>query len=246
MKRTVSVFKDRRGFIHVVFIILLGVFLTQCSTKPEPPVFVQELLPYADDALEPYMSAKTISFHYGVHYAAYVKNANMLMKELDVDEKTPEDVIVKAFEEMDDDKAYRGLYNQAAQAWNHAFFWKCMKPDGGGAPCCDMLYPLTQTFGSYEQFKESFIAAGKGLFGSGWIWLVSDEDGVLSILTTADAHTPLAHGFTPILTVDAWEHSYYLDYQNKRGEYIQAVLEHLVNWEFVASQYNTIVRPDKE
>lgn len=191
------------------------------------------------------MSAKTLSFHYGVHHAAYVANANKLMKERDMDDRIPEEVILKAFEESED-KEYLALYNQAAQAWNHSFFWNCLKPEGGGSPCCDMLYPIKQAFGSYDQFKIDFISAGKGLFGSGWVWLVADKDGQLSILTTADAHTPLAYGFTPLLAIDVWEHSYYLDYQNKRAEYIQAVLEHLVNWEFVASQLDPIIHPKKD
>lgn len=246
MKRSVLGLNGFSVFVRVVCVVFLGVFLTQCSSKPKSPVFVQEPLPYAQDALEPYISAKTMSFHYGVHHAAYVTNANKLMKELDVDEKTPEEVILKAYEEMEDEKEYQNLYNQAAQAWNHSFFWKCLKPEGGGSPCCDMLYPLKQAFGSYEQFEADFIDAGKSLFGSGWVWLVADKEGNLSIITTADAHTPIAHGYTPLLTVDVWEHSYYLDYQNKRADYIKAVIEHLVNWEFVASQLAPVIHPEEE
>lgn len=231
MKKTVTVTQRLKMFPWFLALVLSSVFLTHCSSEPTGPVFVQEPLPYAETALEPYMSSKTLAYHFGKHHAAYVKNANAMMKELSVKGKTPEEVIIKASKK----EKYHGLFNQAAQAWNHSFFWNCLTPGGGGAPTGDLLHKIDQAFGSVDQFKSDFIAKGKGVFGSGWVWLVADEDGDLSIMTTADADTPVAHDLTPLFGVDVWEHSYYLDYQNKRTDYLAAILEHLVNWDFVAS-----------
>ena len=229
MKRHVSMF---RRYCFVGAIIFLSLFLTHCSSEHKGPVFIQEPLPYAQNALEPYMSAKTLSFHYGIHHAAYVKNANKLMTESGVKGETPKEVIVNASKK----EKYHSLFNQAAQAWNHGFFWKCLNPHGGGQPTGDLLQKIDKAFGGMEPFKAQFIAAGKSVFGSGWVWLVADKHGELSIMTTANADTPVAHGMSPLFGVDVWEHSYYLDYQNKRDDYLKAVLDHLADWNFAAAQ----------
>jgi len=204
--------------------------ISACSSKPPEQVFVQAPLPYAENALEPILSAKTLSFHYGKHHAAYVKQAAILLEQSGLDAETPEEVI-----EMTAGKEkYQDLFNQAAQAYNHDFFWNCLKPHGGGVPTGDLLQMIEKSFGSYGAFKEAFVAKAKGVFGSGWVFLVQDGD-KLAIIATANADTAIAHDLKPLFTVDVWEHSYYLDYQNKRAEYVEAVLDHLANWDFVAS-----------
>jgi len=204
--------------------------ISACSSKPPEQVFVQAPLPYAENALEPILSAKTLSFHYGKHHAAYVKQAAILLEQSGLDAETPEEVI-----EMTAGKEkYQDLFNQAAQAYNHDFFWNCLKPHGGGVPTGDLLQMIEKSFGSYGAFKEAFVAKAKGVFGSGWVFLVQDGD-KLAIIATANADTAIAHDLKPLFTIDIWEHSYYLDYQNKRSEYVEAVLDHLANWDFVAS-----------
>ncbi len=182
-------------------------------------------LPYADDALEPVYTARTISFHYGKHHKTYVDTLNKLIEGTDLAGKPLEEVIKGA--------APGPLFNNAAQVWNHTFFWEGMKPGGGGAPAGDLATKLDAAFGGYDQFVEAFKTAAAGRFGSGWVWLVS-EAGALKIVTTPNAETPLTTAATPLLTVDVWEHAYYLDYQNVRPAYVQAFFDKLVNWEFVA------------
>ncbi|OFX13253.1 MAG: superoxide dismutase [Alphaproteobacteria bacterium RIFOXYD12_FULL_60_8] len=186
-------------------------------------------LPFAKNALEPHMSANTFDFHHGKHHNAYVVNLNNLVKDTDLAGKSLEDVI-KA---VAGDTTKAGVFNNAAQVWNHTFFWNCMTPGGGGAPTGELAAKITAAFGSFEKFKEDFKAAGVTQFGSGWAWLVV-ENGALKIVKTANADTPIAHGQTPLLTVDVWEHAYYLDFQNRRPDFIQSFLDHLVNWDFVA------------
>lgn len=208
----------------------LFLMISACSSKPPEQVFVQAPLPYAENALEPVISAKTLSFHYGKHHAGYVKQAALLLEQSGLDAETPEEVI-----EMTAGKEkYQDLFNQAAQAYNHDFFWKCLKPQGGGVPTGDLLKMIDSSFGNFGAFKEAFVTKAKGVFGSGWVFLVQDGD-KLAILSTANADTAIAHGLKPLFTVDVWEHAYYLDYQNKRSEYVEAVLNHLANWDFVAS-----------
>jgi len=185
-------------------------------------------LPYADNALEPHISARTISFHYGKHHATYVKNLNGLIQGTDQENASLEEIIAAA--------APGGLYNNAAQVWNHSFYWKCMTPGGGGSPSGVLSDAISAAFGSAGAFKEQFKASAAGNFGSGWTWLVKDG-GKLAIANTDDADTPLKHGQIPLLTVDVWEHAYYLDYQNARPAYLDAFIEHLINWEFVASNF---------
>ncbi len=186
-------------------------------------------LPFAEDALEPYYSARTLSFHHGKHHKAYVDNLNKLIAGTELESKSLEEIILAAA----GDPAKAGVFNNAAQVWNHTFFWHCMKPGGGGKPAGDLAARIDAAFGSYEKFAEQFKAAAVGRFGSGWGWLVL-EGGELKIVSTPNAETPLAKGQKALLTVDVWEHAYYLDYQNRRPDFVQAFLDHLVNWDFVA------------
>jgi Fe-Mn family superoxide dismutase len=191
--------------------------------------FELPVLPFAEDALEPYYSARTLSFHHGKHHKAYVDNLNKLIAGTELENKTLEEIILIAA----GDPAKSGMFNNSAQVWNHTFFWHCMKPGGGGKPSGDLAARIDAAFGSYEKFAEQFKAAAVGRFGSGWGWLVLDG-GELKIVSTPNAETPLAKGQKALLTVDVWEHAYYLDYQNRRPDFIQAFLDHLVDWDFVA------------
>lgn len=189
-------------------------------------------LPYAEDALEPHISARTLSFHYGKHHKAYVDKTNELIEGTALEKLALVDLIREAAK----DKAKQGLFNNAAQIWNHDFYWHSMSPKGGGAPKGALSKRIEQDFGSLEKFKEAFKAKATGQFGSGYCWLVLGADGKLAITTTANAETPIADKKqVPLLTTDVWEHTYYLDYQNKRPAYLDAFLEHLVNWEFAAA-----------
>ncbi len=208
-----------------------ALFLVQCGSGGDSAIFVKEPLPYSQDALAPTISADTMGFHYDKHYAGYVKKANALTKGKGYAGKTAEAVIRMTA----DDEAKAAVFNNAAQAWNHAYFFKCLKPEGGGAPEGLLAEMIDATFGSFVDFKELFLTAAKDQFGSGWVWLVLDE-GTLAVVTGANADTPLAHGLTPLFTVDVWEHAYYLDYQNRRVDFVQAVLDNLANWDFVADQ----------
>lgn len=183
-------------------------------------------LPYPADALKPYMSAETFSYHHGKHHAAYVANLNKLIEGTDLANKSLEEIIKATF--GDPDKA--GIFNNAAQVWNHTFFWESMKPGGGGAPTGPIADKINADFGSYDKFVEAFKTAAATQFGSGWAWLVLDN-GTLKVTKTPNAENPLVHGQTPLLTLDVWEHAYYLDYQNRRPDFISAYLEHLVNWD---------------
>jgi len=186
-------------------------------------------LPYTDDALEPVYSARTISFHHGKHHKAYVDNLNKLIAGTDWESKTLEEIIQASAS----DSAKTGIFNNSAQVWNHTFFWHCMKPGGGGKPQGQIATMLDASFGSYETFAEQFKANAVGRFGSGWGWLVLDG-GVLKLVSTPNAETPMTKGQVALLTVDVWEHAYYLDYQNRRPDFVQAFLDKLVNWDFVA------------
>ncbi len=185
-------------------------------------------LPYSQDALEPHISANTLSFHYGKHHNTYVVNLNNLVKDTPLAGKSLEDIIKETA--GDADKA--GIFNNAAQIWNHTFYWNSMKPGGGGAPTGDLAAKIDASFGSYDKFKEDFTAAAVTQFGSGWAWLVADGD-ALKIVKTGNAETPLTSALTPLMTCDVWEHAYYLDFQNLRPKYVGTFLDHLVNWDFV-------------
>ncbi len=187
-------------------------------------------LPYGLDALEPNISRSTLEFHYGKHHAAYVTNLNNLVAGTDLEAKSLEDTITA----VAGDGSKAGVFNNAAQVWNHSFYWQCMKPGGGGLPSGALAEKINADFGSFEAFVEQFKAAGATQFGSGWAWLVLDN-GTLKVTKTANADLPLAHGQQALLTMDVWEHAYYLDYQNRRPDYMTTYLEKLVNWDFVAA-----------
>jgi len=186
-------------------------------------------LPYAPNALEPYISSRTMDFHYGKHHQAYVTNLNNLADNTKFETASLKDIVTATA----NNEELLGIFNNAAQAWNHKFFWKSMKPNGGGDPEGDLAMRLEQAFGSFDKFKEQFKQAAVTQFGSGWAWLVWDGSG-LHITKTSNAHSPLVDGLTPLLTCDVWEHAYYLDYQNRRPDFVQAFLDHLVNWDFAA------------
>ncbi|HOV85777.1 MAG TPA: superoxide dismutase [Syntrophobacteraceae bacterium] len=187
-------------------------------------------LPFAKEALEPHISAKTLDFHHGKHHKAYVDNANKLLEGSELAKESVETIIEKTA----GDPSKAGVFNNVAQAWNHSFYWKCMKPGGGGAPTGPIAQKIDADLGGYQKFVEELKNAGMTQFGSGWAWLVL-HNGKLQITKTANADTPLAHGMIPLLTVDVWEHAYYLDYQNRRPDYLATFIEHLINWDFVNS-----------
>ncbi|MBW2193087.1 MAG: superoxide dismutase [Deltaproteobacteria bacterium] len=203
----------------------------QCRLAEEKPLIVLEPLPYTEDSLVPYISAKTMNLHYGKHYAGYVRTARNLIKGSTFAGKTPEEIIRLTWGKDEHSK----IFNAVAQAWNHTFFWECMKAGGGGVPKGKLAEKIEASFGSYENFKAEFVAAAGEQFGSGWVWLVMEEN-TLKVITTANADTPLAHGLTPIFTIDVWEHAYYLDYQNRRADFVVTVLDKLANWNFVSKQ----------
>lgn len=188
-------------------------------------------LPYEKDALAPYMSSETLDFHHGKHHQTYVTNLNNLVKDSDMQDASLEDIVVKSCK----DSSMAGIFNNAGQHWNHILFWQCMKPNGGGAIPSELENRINSDFGSVDQFKEAFVQAGTTQFGSGWAWLAIDN-GKLVVTKSANASNPLVDGMKPILGCDVWEHSYYIDYRNKRPDYLKAFLDNLVNWEFVASQ----------
>jgi len=192
----------------------------------------QIALPYADTALEPYMSANTFSFHYGKHHAAYVTNLNKLIEGTELADKPLEEIVVSSFKE-----GKTPIFNNAGQVWNHNFFWQSMKPGGGGTPSGALADKINADFGSFDKFKEEFKNAAATQFGSGWAWLVVDN-GTLKVTKTPNAENPVVHGQTPLLTLDVWEHAYYLDYQNKRPDFITTFLDHLVNWDFAAENFS--------
>lgn len=182
-------------------------------------------LPYPITALEPYMSEQTLSLHHGKHHKTYIDNLNNLIKDTKFSAMSLDEIVVETAGKPE----YSGIFNNAAQSWNHAFFWNVMKPQGGGKPEGEILAKIEKDFGSYEKFREEFKNAALTQFGSGWAWLV-EKDNKLSVMKTSNADTPIAHGAKPIIGIDVWEHSYYVDYQNMRGNYVDAYLDHLVKW----------------
>ncbi len=187
-------------------------------------------LPYSYNALEPFITAKTLEFHHDKHHAAYVTNFNNLVKDTPMASMSIEEVIKATYQ----DAGKVGIFNNAAQAWNHTFYWECMKGGGGGQPSGALADKINADLGGYDQFRQDFKTAATTQFGSGWAWLVL-ENGKLKITKTGNADTPVALGQTPLLTCDVWEHAYYLDYQNKRPDYVDTFLDKLVNWDFVAA-----------
>ncbi|MEE2692911.1 MAG: superoxide dismutase [Pseudomonadota bacterium] len=186
-------------------------------------------LPYARTALAPHVSEQTLDFHYGKHHQAYVDNLNKMIDGTALDKASLEEIILEAAGKSDK----QGVFNNAAQVWNHTFYWSSMKPNGGGAPSGDLAKAIDADLGGYEAFKEAFSQAGATQFGSGWAWLVVNKAGKIEVRKTPNAELPLTEkGVTPLLTMDVWEHAYYLDYQNKRPAYITTFLDKLVNWDF--------------
>ena len=185
-------------------------------------------LPYAMDALQPQLSKETLEFHYGKHHQAYVTNLNNLIKGTEFENLGLEDIIKKSS---------GGVFNNSAQVWNHTFFWHCMKPGGGGQPTGKLADGITKKWGGYDAFKEAFTKSAVGNFGSGWTWLVKKPDGALDIVNTSNAATPLTTADSALLTIDVWEHAYYIDYRNARPNFIKAYLDHLVNWDFAAENF---------
>ena len=182
-------------------------------------------LPYDRTALEPHISAETLDFHHGKHHQAYVTNLNKQIEGTEFESMDLESIIRKS---------QGGIFNNAAQVWNHTFYWHCMKPGGGGEPTGKLGEAIAKAFGSFAAFKEQFTATAVGTFGSGWAWLVQRPDGALAIVSTSNANNPLTGDDTPLLTCDVWEHAYYVDYRNARPKYVESFWN-LVNWDFVAS-----------
>ncbi|MEX2615228.1 MAG: superoxide dismutase [Alphaproteobacteria bacterium] len=193
------------------------------------PISLPEL-PYALDALAPHMSERTLQFHHGKHHKSYVDKANGLIEGTPHEGKELYEIVVAAARDKD-----TALFNNAAQAWNHSFFWQCMTPNGGGAPEGETMDAIENAFGGLDGFKKEFREKATGQFGSGWAWLVL-RDGTLEVTSTSNAETPIVSGLQPVLTCDVWEHAYYLDYQNERPKFVDAFLDNLVNWNFVAEQ----------
>lgn len=189
--------------------------------------YIQPELPYDPAALAPAISKETVDFHYGKHEKAYIDNLNELIRGTHFENLTLEEIICES-----DGK----LFNNASQAWNHIFYFFSLSPDGGGEPGGDLRRAIDRDFGSFEKFKEEFVAAGTGLFGSGWVWLSKDTDGRLFIQADSNAGNPMTTGLTPLLTFDVWEHAYYLDYQNRRADALKALWA-IVDWDVVESRY---------
>lgn len=184
-------------------------------------------LPYPKDALEPHISAQTIEYHYGKHHAGYVHNLNYMLPGSGLENASLEDIVMKSS---------GPLFNQAAQVWNHTFYWNCLSPQGGGAPSGALAEAINQTFGSFEEFKKQFALTAMNTFGAGWAWLVKKPDGTLAIVSTSNAQTPMTSGQKALLTCDVWEHAYYLDYRNMRANYIAAFWD-VANWDFAARNF---------
>lgn len=182
-------------------------------------------LPYDQNALEPHISAETLEYHYGKHHKTYVDKLNGMLAGTELESASLEEVIRQS---------EGGVFNNAAQIWNHSFYWECLSPNGGGEPTGALADAINAAFGSFAAFKEEFSAAAAGNFGSGWTWLVQNADGSVAISNTSNAGCPLTENVTPLLTVDVWEHAYYIDYRNARPKYLEAFWN-LVNWDFVSS-----------
>ncbi len=185
-------------------------------------------LPYAKDALAPHISEETLEFHYGKHHQTYVTNLNNLIASTSFEDASLESIVARS---------EGGMFNNAAQIWNHTFYWNSLSPNGGGAPSAALAEAINSTFGSFDAFKEDFTKCAVTTFGSGWAWLVQNADGSLELVSTSNAGCPLTTGQTPLLTCDVWEHAYYIDYRNARPKYLEAFWA-LVNWEFAAANFS--------
>lgn len=199
----------------------------QPAKKEEGMTITLPPLPYAQNALEPHITANTLSYHYGKHHQAYVTNLNNLIKDTPMAGAPLEEIIKQSAK----DSSKAGIFNNAAQVWNHTFYWNSMKPNGGGTPKGELAKKIDKDFGGFDKFKEAFKQAAATQFGSGWAWLVLDG-GTLKVTKTGNADLPMAHGQKALLTIDVWEHAYYLDFQNRRPDYVTTFLDKLVNWDF--------------
>jgi Fe-Mn family superoxide dismutase len=186
-------------------------------------------LPFAPDALAPYMSRETLEYHHGKHHQAYVNNTNSLIKGTEFESMPLEDIIKKSS---------GSLFNNSAQVWNHTFFWNCLKPGGGGEPEGALAAAINAKWGSYAAFKEAFHKSAVGNFGSGWTWLVKKPDGTVDIVNTSNGQTPLTTADKALLTIDVWEHAYYIDFRNRRPDFVTTFLDHLVNWDFAEKNFS--------
>jgi Fe-Mn family superoxide dismutase len=224
---------DRRDFLKLslslsamAFLEIPGSRVISQAAAADPPVGLPPL-PFSKDALEPYISARTLEFHYGKHHQAYFDNTRKLIAGTEYAGLTLKEIILKSSKNPDQ----AAIFNNAAQSFNHEFYWNSMKPGGGGKPAGRIGQAIEKSFGSHAQFEKEFSEAALTQFGSGWAWLIQDG-AVLKVLKTANADTPMTRGWVPLLTLDVWEHAYYLDYQNRRGDYIRSYLDHLINWSF--------------
>jgi Fe-Mn family superoxide dismutase len=190
-------------------------------------------LPYAENALAPVISAQTVNIHYNKHHKGYFDPVNKLTAGTPLAEASFEEIIMKTYKDKANINS-PSLFNMASQVWNHTFYWNSLTPNGGGSPAGKMLDKINQSFGDYDNFKKLLTDASISTFGSGWSWLVADKKGKLLVVKTEDADNPMTKGLKPLLTIDVWEHAYYLDYQNKRADYVKALIEKLLNWEFAA------------
>ncbi len=186
-------------------------------------------LPFSKDALAPHISAETFDYHYAKHHQAYITNLNNLIKGTEFESLALEDIVKKA--------PAGGIYNNAAQTWNHSFFWLSLKPNGGGEPTGALADAINQKWGSFDAFKKAFVAAAVGNFGSSWTWLVKKADGSVDIVNTGAAGTPITTADKPLLNIDLWEHAYYIDYRNLRPKFVETFLEQLANWDFAAKNF---------
>jgi Fe-Mn family superoxide dismutase len=216
----------RRQMLQGAAGVLAVPYFFSTSSWAAAAEFTLPKLPWAPDALQPLMSKETIDYHYGKHHAAYVTNLNKLVPGTPYANLSLEQIVQKA--------PPGPIFNNAAQVWNHTFFWNCLSPKGGGEPHGKLADAIQESFGSFADFKQQFTDAAVKLFGSGWAWLARDKDGKLSIEATSNAGTPLQQGKTPLLTCDVWEHAYYIDYRNARPKFVEAFWK-LVNWEYAAS-----------
>lgn len=221
---------SRRQFLGTSLGLLAAASLGSLArTAQAASPIVLPALPYAENALNPVISTNTIGFHYGKHHKAYVDNLNKLIAGSDLADLPLEKIITAVAGKADK----TAIFNNAAQTWNHTFYWHSLRPNGGGEPPAALKQRIDASFGSVDALKKELATAATGQFGSGWAWLVADGDGdKLKVVKTGNADVPLTAGLKPLLTVDVWEHAYYLDYQNRRADYVNAVLDKLINWEF--------------
>lgn len=224
---------QRRDFVKNISLGIAGATVAPYVFARRPQAahsFELPKLPFGESDLQPVISAKTLSFHYGKHHAGYFKKLNAAVVDSPLAGHSLEDVIAITHKQ-----GQQGTFNNAAQAWNHTFYWNSMGPNGGGQPSGKLADAIKTSFGGFNEFRDAFAGVCKKQFGSGWGWLVADGD-QLEVMATGNADTPLVHGKTPLLVIDVWEHAYYLDYQNRRSDYVDAILDKLINWEFAALQ----------